>query len=78
MIFSLIGVELDEKNASRAAQRMEHSENAVTIDIIILDCTDLNYDGTVFLFCPFNGNLLLYHVLICPKAGDPTGFENSV
>lgn len=44
----LIGVELDEEIASRAARRVAHCENAEIINKNILDCSDVIADGTAF------------------------------
>ena len=55
----LIGIELDEEIASRAARRVEHCKNAEIIHKNILDCSDVIRDGTAFfLFNSFNGKVL--------------------
>ena len=55
----LIGVELDEEIASRAARRVEHCKSAEIINKNILDCSDVIRDGTAFfLFNSFNGKVL--------------------
>ena len=55
----LIGVELDEGIALRAADRVAHCKNAEIINKNILNCSDVIAEGTAFfLFNPFNGYVL--------------------
>ena len=66
----LIGIELDEEIASRAARRVEHCKNAEIINKNILDCSDVIRDGTAFfLYNPFNSRVLNSFIEMIEKNG---------
>ena len=66
----LIGVELDEEIASRAARRVAHCKNAEIINKNILDCSAVIAEGTAFfLFNPFTGNVLNSFLEMLEKNG---------
>ena len=66
----LIGVELDEEIAVRAARRVAHCENAEVINRNILDCSEVIRDGTAFfLFNSFNAYVLKSFLELLEKNG---------